>query len=235
MATVEAAARFAHSTVESPSFVGQLAFDHLGAAPAGSGRGATPGRVAGVLRASELRASPDGEVVWRVPARDRPIAATVLADRGEWLGVRLGIGPYLVGWLPAAALRPAPGAPKQSRSPEALDPWARGSASPPTVRSGVLNPWRRGTRDEADPPDEEVSPTVPPGLPARLRAAAVRPVWRIRAGTRVHVAGVVVAVFRMPGHAVEIERRDGTVEVIASVDESVTVRGQVEPGALFAP
>lgn len=44
---------------------------------------------------------PRGEVIARLPALTPPIRVEVLRERGEWKGVRVGDGPYLVGYVDA--------------------------------------------------------------------------------------------------------------------------------------
>ena len=44
---------------------------------------------------------PRGEVIARLPALTPPIRVEVLRERGEWKGVRVGEGPYLVGYVDA--------------------------------------------------------------------------------------------------------------------------------------
>ncbi|MEM1415769.1 MAG: hypothetical protein AAGH15_12755 [Myxococcota bacterium] len=90
--------------VEMPSFEGafptaQLALD----APEGAEALAagTPMRLpAGV--AVPLYATPT-EVVAELPALDPPLVVSVLRDRGRWKGVRVGVGPYLVGYIDTQA------------------------------------------------------------------------------------------------------------------------------------
>lgn len=231
-ARIEAAARFGHPEQrESSPFVGNLAMDHIGAVVFGRGAGPTPGRPGVIHRATQLRARPNGEVLHTLPALDPPIGATILRERGDWVGVRVGIGPYLVGYVPASALRPSSASHKDVPTmPEVLDPWAR----PGTRRlpPAVANPWARG---ENDPEGAEAEPVEEDPLPPRLRAEVVRPVRAVRTGTRVRVDGMVVAVFRRPGWAVELERRDGQVEILGAIDEQASVRGLVPAGALFEP
>jgi hypothetical protein len=44
---------------------------------------------------------PGGEVVVTLPALDPPLVVSVLRERGQWKGVRAGIGPYVVGFVNA--------------------------------------------------------------------------------------------------------------------------------------
>lgn len=42
---------------------------------------------------------PDGAVVARIPPLDPPLTVVVLRNRNGWSGVRVGVGPYLVGYI----------------------------------------------------------------------------------------------------------------------------------------
>ncbi|MFW5920592.1 MAG: hypothetical protein ACOCUS_02040, partial [Polyangiales bacterium] len=44
---------------------------------------------------------PGGEVIARLPALDPPLRVVVLRQRDPWKGVRVGVGPYLVGYIDA--------------------------------------------------------------------------------------------------------------------------------------
>jgi len=59
---------------------------------------------------------PGGEVVATVPAATPPEVVVVLRDRGEWKGVRVGVGPYVVGYV-NVPLRPADAAPSAPTTP----------------------------------------------------------------------------------------------------------------------
>lgn len=226
MADVEAHPRLGVDGLERPPpFVGELAMSHLGATLAGIGEGPTPGRAVAMRTGAVLRERPDGAVVYTLPQHEPPLLVTVLRERGDWVGVRIGIGPYLVGWLPRRTLAIASGAPKQSR--EVLDPW-RGRRPPPRADSEVLDPFRR--RTDVEPPPS----IAPDGLPSTLRSAVVRPVWRVRAGTRVRVEGATVAVFTEPGWAVELERQADGVLILGAIDDDARVRGTVPADALEA-
>jgi hypothetical protein len=221
-AEIEAHALLAHPQLSrSPSFRGSFPLSRLGVALSGGGEGSSPGRAVMIRRATELRASPDGEVQWSMPAFDPPLPAIVLRERGEMLGVRIGMGPYLVGYVPASALEDT-GARKQD---EVIDPWR------PDRRSG-LSP---ATRDPwGDEPEPEAPASAESPLPPRLQQAVVRPVWHVRAGARLEVEGVTMAIFREPGFAVELERAGDRVEVLAAVDDTVKVRGTVPVSDLRA-
>ena len=229
IARVRAAARLGHPEARtSPELTGEYPIARLGAVMFGSGAGPTPGRPAQLRRAAGLRIRPGDEPAVRLPALDPPLGLTVLREGDEWTGVRVGIGPYLVGYVPSSALLPPVGARKQSAppTPEVLDPRGRASA---TSTPSVTNPWA----DDSEETGEEGGEESP--LPPRLRAAVVRPVRAVRTGTRVRVEGSVVAVFRRPGWAVELERRGDEVEILGAIDERATVRGMVPASRLFEP
>jgi hypothetical protein len=227
IAIIAAAARTGHpGLARSPVFTGELGLDRLGADLEGGGTGPTPGRNQLLRRATELRTRANGEVVWQLPAVEPPLEATVLREEGEWLGVRIGIGPYIVGYVPRNAFDPQTAAHKSDDlvEPEVIDPWA-----PPGTRrahgaSAVADPW-------ADEPQQEESS----GLPPLLGAALHRSLWRLRAGARVRVDGTTMAIFRVQGYAVEVDRIESQVEVLAAVDDTVAVRGTVDVGDLIGP
>lgn len=209
-AHVEASALIGHPHLaRSPAFRGTFPLARLGAAFEGGGAGPTPGPTVRIRRATDLRASPRGPVQWVIPALDPPLPATVLRTHGDMLGVRIGSGPYVVGFVPASALEPR-GDGKQ----EVLNPWSPEAVR--TVEPDVRDPWQS-------------EPTTRPelALPPLLQAAVVRPIWRVRAGARVVVEGATMATFRDPGFAVELERAGESAEVLAAADSTVTVRGMV--------
>jgi hypothetical protein len=207
-AIIEASAHFGHPELaHSPPFRGSFSIAHLGADLVGSGAGASRGSSLLLRRAGALYAQPNGEVVWEFPALESPLSATVLREDGDWLGVRIGVGPYLVGYVSRSAVG-ATAHKKEAYGSEVIDPWAdRGDDGP-----SVEDPWG----------DPETS-----GLPPMLARAAVRPVWRVRAGTRVRIEGVSMAIFREPGYAVELGRNGADVMVLAGIDGDITVQGAV--------
>lgn len=227
-AEIEATARFAHPRLpRSATFIGTFPLAQLGAGGAGSGEGPTAGRPVLLRHATGLHAQPGGAtVLWDIPRVTPPLPAVVLRERDGWAGVRIGIGPYLVGYVPTSAFAATAdeGGRKQG-GPEVLDPWATESSRRST-EPAVADPW-----DRAD--DEGGAAPVPDDLlPPRLRAAVLRPVWRIPSGTRVLVRGVVVAIFDEPGYGVELAGDGDEVEVLAGCDASVTVRGRVARAGL---
>ncbi len=56
---------------------------------------------------------PDGAVVATLPALEPPLPVEVLRERGAWKGVRVGDGPYVVGYV-NAELQPATGESEQT-------------------------------------------------------------------------------------------------------------------------
>lgn len=42
---------------------------------------------------------PGGSVIANIPALDPPLSVVVLRERNEWKGVRVGVGPYLIGYV----------------------------------------------------------------------------------------------------------------------------------------
>lgn len=213
-AIIQASAHLGHPELaHSPPFRGSFAIAHLGADLVGSGAGASRGTSLLLRRAGALYAEPNGEVVWQFPALAAPLAVTVLREDGDWLGVRIGVGPYLVGYVSRSAIESAHK--KESYSNEVIDPWANDDSYAPSVD----DPWN----------DEERG-----GLPPMLARAAIRPVWRVRAGARVRVDGETMAIFREPGYAVELGRAGGDVIVLAGIDADITVQGALRERDLEA-
>ena len=67
-----------------------------------------------------LYASPT-EVAVTLPALEPPLVVSMLRDRGRWKGVRVGVGPYLVGYIDTEAtpLSPATALPRRDASARA--------------------------------------------------------------------------------------------------------------------
>lgn len=65
-----------------------------------------------------LYASPT-EVAVTLPALDPPLVVSMLRDRGRWKGVRVGVGPYLVGYIDtqSSPLSPAAALPRREGPP----------------------------------------------------------------------------------------------------------------------
>lgn len=59
---------------------------------------------------------PGGEVIATVPASTPPEVVVVMRDRGEWKGIRLGVGPYIVGFV-NVPLTPTDAAPTAAPEP----------------------------------------------------------------------------------------------------------------------
>jgi len=76
---------------------------------------------------------PGGQVVARLPVANPPLTVVVLRDQGEWKGVRVGTGPYLVGFV-SVNLTPADRAP--AAAPAALELPPSNAASVPEIVSG---------------------------------------------------------------------------------------------------
>ncbi|MGE0788267.1 MAG: hypothetical protein AB7S26_21520 [Sandaracinaceae bacterium] len=219
-ATVEVSAHLGHPQLDrTTSFRGTVPLAHLGASLEGVGEGPTPGRPTRLMGPLQLFDRPDGEAVAELPALSPPLPATVLREQGDWLGVRVGLSPYLIGYVRRDATLPSSGvASKQSITSEVLDPWRGRTPQPEPSEGGpgteVYDPWGR-SRSLAE-------------LPPRLREARVRPVWCVRSGTRVRVDGAMVARFDGDGYAIEIERDGNRVEILGAIDDTLTVRGIVD-------
>lgn len=227
-ADVEARATLGHPRLgRSPVFRGAFPLAQLGADLAGAGAGPTPGRAVLLRRAAPLATRPGAEPAWTIPALDPPLPAIVLREDGDALGVRIGTGPYLVGFVPRSAIEPDASPRKSPVIPEVLDPWAHEGGAPMEVEAGVADPWADEEEEGEDDAEREQAQPGELALTPMLQRAAVRPIWRVRAGTRVRVDGATVAIFDAPGVAVELERVGDRAEILAAVDETVTVRGTV--------
>jgi hypothetical protein len=138
----------------------------------------------------------EGQVVSTLPATEPPLRVVVLVDHGAWKGVRVGTGPYLVGFL-QAELTPV-------------------------------------DAPEAPPGDPLAHPTADGPVPIRLMAEPNRPLWRVRAGTRITFNQETIAIAHQDALAREMVRHEGSgeVDVFVAVDDTVAVRGMVDADAL---
>lgn len=96
-----------------------------------------------------LFARPGGETVATLPALAGGVPVAVLRDRGEWKGVRAGIGPYLVGYT-NVELREAP---TTAATPAAATPATPPGQVPLRLQAEADKPlWRlaEGTRVRFD-------------------------------------------------------------------------------------
>jgi hypothetical protein len=84
-------------------FTGTVAPDMLRDRP--SFEGADPGLTAGTPMllpagvAVQVFDRPGGEVIATLPVLDPPLTVVVVRSRDDWHGVRIGVGPYLVGYV----------------------------------------------------------------------------------------------------------------------------------------
>jgi hypothetical protein len=94
---------------------------------------------------------PNGEVIMNLPATAPPVFVEVLRERGEWKGVRVGQGPYLIGYVNAAlepteqppASSPDDGTPAPGPVPQRLA--AEGERPLWRVRTGARLRFNRRT------------------------------------------------------------------------------------------
>lgn len=70
-----------------------------------------------VNTALELRDKPNGKLTVVIPAQSEPVPARVLGERDGWFAVRVGDGPYLVGYTDAQLQRAASQAAAPSAGP----------------------------------------------------------------------------------------------------------------------
>jgi hypothetical protein len=85
------------------SFVGEFPGSSLGAdeVDPATAEPPTPGEPHALPAGQEvpLYDRPGGSVIANIPALDPPVQVVVLRERGEWKGVRVGVGPYLIGYV----------------------------------------------------------------------------------------------------------------------------------------
>jgi len=112
---VRAGARFGRDGIDLPTFEGIYPADRLAVTEPAPDESFQPGEPRSLPAGVEvpLYDRPDGEVVTTLPAVEPPIVVQLVQERGEWKAVRVGTGPYLVGYLntdltPAEALEPEP-------------------------------------------------------------------------------------------------------------------------------
>ena len=168
-----------------------------------------PVRPAGQLRQLPARteivlhASPDGEVVVRIPAQDTPMPVRVVHKQGEWQWVLVGDGPALVGYTRAALQRgPAGPAPGESTNVDA------------------------STKETAQPMNVDPGKSLPERLAEGRTTGELR---RVLAGAQVRFNETVVAVFKADGWArVQAVYPGGQVDVYAAADNRLAVRGLVD-------
>lgn len=185
IARVEGRARL--SEIRAPAYQGVFPVDRLTAAavdvvvPTGD-----------YLRLPEaqvsLYASPT-ETIATLPAVTGGLLVQVAADRGEWKAVRIGDGPYMVGYVNA----------------------------------------------ELAPTQVTETASESSDFPRRLNVDADRPLWRVRAGTRVRFGeeGAIIAVLETDAYAREMGRfENGEVDVFLAATNAVSVRGLVPVDAL---
>jgi hypothetical protein len=81
-------------------FVGTFPADNLGSAEVEAGDTLSEGEPHTLPAGEEVQVySRPNEVVATLPASDPPLTVVVLRDRGRWKGVRIGVGPYLIGYV----------------------------------------------------------------------------------------------------------------------------------------
>jgi hypothetical protein len=152
---------------------------------------------------------PRGELVAELPAQAASYEVRVVGEAQGWLAVRAGSGPYLIGWTSA------PLQPQAAPSPAPEEP--RAASANDTDGEGAM---RLG--------DER--------LPVRLRdePGALK---RVAAGTKLRFGSRVIAVFKARGWARVVTRYEqaGFADVLAAVDDQVTVRGLLPTADLSEP
>lgn len=136
-----------------------------------------------------------------------PVEATVVTEHQGWLALRLGPGPYVIGWAPAANIEPG-------RLPGAVD-----APSAPTTDVGSA---RTTAHDPSSPPTRVANE------PGALK--------RVAAGTKVGFGNRVTGVFKEAGWARVLNvYPSGFADVFAAVNDDVTIRGLVRTSDLLEP
>jgi hypothetical protein len=156
-----------------------------------------------------LYAQPDGAFITELPARDQLLPVQVLSKDGVWSAVRVGEGPYLVGFT-NAFLAPAP----EQRL-------AKGSEKP------------RPATIPAAPAATAAAPTT--DVPTRLLSESGE-LKRVAAGAAISFGDKVFAKLQKPGFArVLATYPSGEADALVAVDDAVAVRGLVRGVDLSAP
>lgn len=186
--------------------------------PPSDAQGPDPGRPYTVpadvsLALSELPGEPART---SVAAQGVAYEARVLNESEGWLALRVGSGPYLVGWTrDVAAIATSPRA-SQGLSSEAS---ATASASSSQALSTVA----------ASPtaPAPAAHDTAQTAVPRRL-AGEPGALKRVRAGTQVMFGEQVIGVFTTDGWARVIKSSaDGYSDVFAAADDQLAIRGLI--------
>ncbi len=101
-------------------FLGEYPTDRLGAdeVTGADAAGPEPGEPKSLPAGQEVQVfdRPNGDVVATLPALDPPLVVELVAARGEWSAVRVGTGPYLVGYT-NVELSPAEALPTRAPTP----------------------------------------------------------------------------------------------------------------------
>ncbi len=150
-ARVEVMPRLAEG-VYAPAVSGEYPFIGLGhEAPPADAEPLSPGetRFTPAGREVPLYGRPGQEVVATLPALGSGVRVAVLRERGEWKGIRAGIGPYLVGYTNAALTEQT----ADTEAPTPETPSAAPGEVPVRLRAEADKPlWRlaEGTRVRFD-------------------------------------------------------------------------------------
>jgi len=162
----------------------------------------------------ELRELPSSAPHATLTAASGPLPFEVLNEQQGFAAVRVGSGPYVIGWsqLPPDATESASAAASASAAP---------SAAP---ASSTINESASAAPAAAEP-----------AIPSRIAAEAGE-LRRVASGTKVAFGKQVIAVFKAPGWARVLKSYDaGYADVFAAVDEDVAVRGLVRTSDLSPP
>jgi hypothetical protein len=157
-----------------------------------------------------LYAQPEGAFITELPAREEQLPVEVLNKEGVWSAVRVGNGPYLVGYT-SAYLAPT--------TPEELAKYAQ------TKRAKAVAAQTEQTRGAGQAAE----------IPTRLVSESGE-LKRIAAGAAVSFGDKVFAKLQKPGFArVLATYPSGEADALIAVDDDVAVRGLVRGSDLSAP
>lgn len=160
-----------------------------------------------------LYAQPEGAFITELPARDDQLPVEVLGKEGVWSAVRVGDGPYLVGYTNAYL------------APSSAQEVAKFVAARKAKRAQALEAQAQQAKDAAAASE----------VPTRLVSESGE-LKRVAAGAAVSFGDRVFAKLQKPGFArVLATYPSGEADALIAVDDDVAVRGLVRGSDLSAP
>lgn len=155
---------------------------------------------------------PGGPLVAELPAQPVATDVRVISEQDGWLAVRVGTGPYLIGWTHLSLHK--------------LEGESAAPAAPPTAAPAVSTPLDASTTPAvASPNGQTPSEVASQGVPARLvnEPGELR---RVAAHSKVVFGEQVIGVFKAEGWArVLYTYPNGFADVFAAADDRVAIRG----------